>query len=206
MYCRYIKLADLGSARSTLLEKHLHQPDSSQPGSQQQLHQFAAATARQQQQQWFTTQNNATQTSGDGGGSGKNSASQQQQQQHGVHSRHDSMDSTGSGGWQQQQQRVTRLRPVGAPVHHSDSFVGDSGSSPSEIYARCEEVVWVIPFAEPHRSLLHGCLTISSSTDPLILLHSDFLICLRIPDAPGRLDIHLVYIVYLINLVLCSER
>jgi hypothetical protein len=37
---------------------------------------------------------------------------------------------------QQQQQRQRRLAPSGPPVHHSDSFLLDSRSSPSDIYAR----------------------------------------------------------------------
>jgi serine/threonine protein kinase len=45
----------------------------------------------------------------------------------------------GAGGdpqQQQQQQKQRRLAPSGPPVHHSDSFLMDSRSSPSDIYAR----------------------------------------------------------------------
>jgi hypothetical protein len=42
---------------------------------------------------------------------------------------------------QQQQQKRGRLPPSGPPVHHSDSFLVDAHSSPSDIYARCVQLL-----------------------------------------------------------------
>lgn len=128
---RHIKLADLGSARSTLLEKQLRSSGVHHSKAQQQLaHSCDGSGQHSQHQQQQQQVSMARQDSVDHEAQG--SPSQRQQQQHGQQQQ-------GSPSRQQQlqEQHGGRLRPVGPPVHHSDSFTGEAANaSPSEIFAR----------------------------------------------------------------------
>ncbi|KAF6262194.1 hypothetical protein COO60DRAFT_1699466 [Scenedesmus sp. NREL 46B-D3] len=131
---RHVKLADLGSARSTLLEKQLQQGAA---GAERH------AGGSRGSSRWQQLQHSCDGSSGQ---------VQQQQERHLEHVRQDSMSLQGSHDLAQQQQGGSskadeqgrhgssgsgRLRPDGQPVHHSDSFCAEGGNaSASEIYAR----------------------------------------------------------------------
>jgi len=71
-----------------------------------------------------------------GGGSGDQQQQTRRQETGGRSVSFDGGAAVPAASSPQQQQKRGRLAPSGPPVHHSDSFLVDSHSSPSDIYAR----------------------------------------------------------------------
>eukprot|EP00879_Flechtneria_rotunda_P008475 GHRR01008879.1.p1 GENE.GHRR01008879.1~~GHRR01008879.1.p1 ORF type:complete len:383 (+),score=100.07 GHRR01008879.1:588-1736(+) len=124
---RQVKLADLGSARSTLLDKHLKSPEI--PPNQKRV----SVTTRQDS--LHATRQDSLHTSLPG--------QQQQQRQSSLSMSEEEQQQQQRVAQQKRQQQqqpsaavVQHLAADGPPVHHSDSFLTDSFSSPTEIYAR----------------------------------------------------------------------